>query len=163
MCVKLLSVCASCAVYKCLLITTFNFKARAHRTSRGRETVVSAILNIVADTRTETGTHTHTDTHAQAFTHITCWATSAPTQECVLCRATSGPGSGPHCLLIVRLRGQSIYLLHRQARAVPKTPALSTRVPTCVPYALPLCSHQSPFHSPLFHSNLFSTLWRHYA
>lgn len=59
----------SSAVYKCLLITTFNFKARAHRTSRGRETVVSAILNIVADTRTETGAHTQS--HAHAFTHIT--------------------------------------------------------------------------------------------
>lgn len=136
----------SSAVYKCLLITTFNFKARAHRTSRGRETVVSAILNIVADTRTETGAHTHTHTcaHAHAFTHITGCGTYTGVRALAGNFSGSGPGSGPHCLLNARLRGQSIYLLHSQAWAVPKTPVLSTRVPTCASNNLPPSTRHSP-------------------
>lgn len=58
--------------------------------------------------------------------------------------ACSGSGSGPHCLLNARLRGQSIYLLHSQAWAVPKTPVLSTRVPTCASNNLPPSTRHSP-------------------
>lgn len=150
-------VCAlglSYAVYKCLLITTFNFKARAHRTSRGRETVVSAILNIVADTRTETGTHTHS--HAHAFTHITCCGTYTRVRALadnfwVWVGAT---------LFAQRSPPRSVNLFAAQ-------PGLASAENSCAVHSCPdMCGLHPPLSShpfPFLHSNLSSTLWRHCA
>lgn len=141
----------SSAVYKCLLITTFNFKARAHRTSRGRETVVSAILNIVADTRTETGTHSHT--HTRTHTHSHTSLAVAPIQECVLWVWVWA------ALFAQRSPPRPVNLFAAQ-------PGLGRAENSCAVHSCPnMCvqhptAQYSPLTPSLFHGNLSSTLWR---
>lgn len=141
----------SSAVYKCLLITTFNFKARAHRTSRGRETVVSAILNIVADTRTETGTHSHTHSHAHAFTHITDCGTYTGVRAL-------GLGLGRIvCSTLASAASQFICCTGTGLGSAENSCAVHSCTNMCVQQPT---AQYSPLTPSLFHSNLSSTLWR---